>query len=318
MRQRKVAGVVLSVAVFWGGAALAGPEAAKPQAAEVQARDTRADQAEASYTERLKEIRLIEIRHLRSDKADEFQKGRQKILAIEDDAAVAPLVAVLYGNNVKYRMLLVEALEAHANRGSKAAAAYLQEIAVGDGNKGRRNHAIKVLKGLSGRPTERLMVHLALDEVPALRDRAATALAAMLEKKAAWLMVERLVTEEVQLVGANLDRYDMQFDIRATVAGVPTFRQVQLQAATPGAGIATATIELPEVNVIDVATTIGMSERHVLPDYQRVEVRHPEMLAALKQLTGKDFGYNQAAWQGWLRSSDCEIPAWEPLILNAE
>ncbi len=317
MRQRNVAGVVLSVAVFWGGAALAGPDAAKPQAAEVQARDTRADQAEASYTERLKEIRLIEIRHLRSDKADEFQKGRQRILAIEDDAAVAPLVAVLYGNNVKYRTLLVEALEAHANRGSKAAAAYLQEIAVGDGDKGRRNHAIKVLKGVSGRPTERLMVHLALDEVPALRDRAATALAAMLEKKAAWLMVERLVTEEVQLVGTNLDRYDVQFDIRATVAGVPTFRQVQLQAAAVAA-VATATIELPQVSVIDVATTIAMSERHVLPDYQRVEVKHPEMLAALKQLTGKDFGYNQAAWQEWLRSSDCEIPAWEPLILNAE
>jgi len=308
MRQRILLGAMLGLLAWITGSALAEPEARDPKAAE----------ADVSYTNRLKEVRLIEIRHLRSGKADEFQKGREKILAITNEAAVAPLVSVLYGNNVKYRTLLVEALEAHANRGSKAAAAYLQEIAVGDGGTAQRNHAVKVLKGLSGRQTDRLMVHLALDEVPVLRSRAATALAALHERKAAWLMVERLVTEEIKLVGYNLDRYDMQFDIRAQVAGVPVFRQVQIQAATPGLGIATATIELPQVHVIDAKTTIAMSERHVLPDYQRVEVQHPEILAALKKLTGKDFGYNQAAWQQWLQSSDADMPAWEPLTLKAE
>ena len=35
-------------------------------------------------------------------------------------------------------------------------------------------------------------------------------------------------------------------------------------------------------------------------------------------LTGKDFGYNQAAWQKWLQSAEAgrKIPPWEPLRLK--
>ena len=271
------------------------------------------------YTQQLKAIRLIEIRYLRSGKPDDFAKGREKILAITDDAAVGPLVTVLYGTNAKYRALLIEALEAHANLGSKAARAYLQEVAVGDGSKSQRTQAIGVLKRISGdKATDHLMVHLAMDEVAVSRDRAATALAELNLKQAAWLMAERLVTEEMQLAGYNLDKYDMQFDIRGQVAGVPSFTNINIQAATPGLGIATATLQLPQVQITDFKTTIGMSERHVLPDYKRIQTQHPEMLAALKKLTGKDFGYDQAAWQKWLQSPDSKMPAWEPMNLKAE
>jgi hypothetical protein len=47
-------------------------------------------------------------------------------------------------------------------------------------------------------------------------------------------------------------------------------------------------------------------------------MKHPEMLAALKKLTGKDFGYDQGAWQKWLQSPDAKMPAWEPMELKAE
>ena len=277
--------------------------------------------AEAAFHERLKEVRLIEIRHLRGGAPKAFQEGREKILAIEDSSAVGPLVHVLYGSNQQYRGLLIKVLGRHAARGSEAARAYLQEIAVGDSSAGHRRRAVESLREASSSEappaTERMLAHLALDEVAVLRDRAASALAALDEKRAVWLLVERLVTEEYKLVGAEVVDYSMMLDIRGQVVGVPVFRQVQVQAAVPGA-VATTTIDLPQVDIVDFATTVAMTERHMGPDYERVEVRHPEILKALKQLTSQNFGYDRTAWRRWLETRPEEIPAWKPIHFRAD
>jgi len=289
-------------------------------AAHAAATAERKERADAAYTGWLKKIRLIEIRHLRSNTPAEFQKGRRKILAVKDEAAIGPMVSVLYGPNARYRGLLIEALTALASADSETAQAYLQEIAVGDGSTPHRRRAVNALKAYSGdKPTGRLMAHLALDEVPIIRARAATALATLQERKAVWLLVERLITEDVRMVGGEVWSGTMQLDIRTQMAGMPTFRQSTVTAAVPGMGIATATIDLPEVNIVDIATTIAMAQHgDPIPRYQRVRTEHPEVLAALKKLTGKDFGYNQAAWQKWLQSEEAarKIPAWEPLRLK--
>ncbi|GAH79851.1 unnamed protein product, partial [marine sediment metagenome] len=255
---------------------------------------------------------LIEIRHLRGGDPKAFQEGREKILAIKDSSAVGPLVHVLYGSNQQYRGLLIKVLGRHAARGSEAARAYLQEIAVGDSSAGHRRRAVESLREASSSEappaTERMLAHLALDEVAVLRDRAASALAALDEKRAVWLLVERLVTEEYKLVGAEVVDYSMMLDIRGQVVGVPVFRQVQVQAAVPGA-VATTTIDLPQVDIVDFATTVAMTERHMGPDYEHVEVRHPEILKALKQLTSQNFGYDRTAWRRWLQTGPEEIPA---------
>jgi len=289
-------------------------------AAHAAATAERKERADAAYTEWLKKIRLIEIRHLRSGTPAEFQQGRQKILAVKDEAAIGPMVSVLYGPNARYRGLLIEALTALASADSETAQAYLQEIAVGDGSTPHRRRAVNALKAYSGdKPTGRLMAHLALDEVPVIRARAATALATLEERKAVWLLVERLITEDVRMVGGEVWSGTMQLDIRTQMAGMPTFRQSTVTAAVPGMGIATATIDLPEVNIVDIATTIAMTQHgDPIPRYQRVRTEHPEVLAALKKLTGKDFGYNQAAWQKWLQSEEAAktVPPWEPLRLK--
>ncbi len=278
------------------------------------------ESADAAYTGWLKKIRLIEIRHLRANTAGEFQKGRRKILAIEDEAAVGPMISVLYGPNARYRGLLIEALTQLASADSDVAQAYLQEIAVGDGSAPHRRRAVNALKAYSGeKPTGRLMAHLALDEVPVIRGRAATALATLEERQAVWLLVERLVTEDVRMVGGEIWSGTMQLDIRAQMVGTPRFRQSVVTAAVPGGGIATATIDLPQVDIVDVATTIAMTQHgDVIPKYQRVRTEHPQVLAALKKLTGKDFGYNQAAWRKWLQSEEAarKIPPWKPLRLK--
>ncbi len=278
--------------------------------------------SDSAFTERLKAIRLLEIRYLRGNDEKQFQKGRQEILAIQDEAAIGPMVQVLYGaDNARYRGLLIEALGEFAKRNSKIAQAYLQEIAVGDGNVSHRRRAVENLKVWTGsKPTERLLAHLALDEVPAFRDRAATALAALLEKQAVWLLVERLTTEEMRVTGGEVYDAQIQMDIRAQSCDVPTFKHSVISAAVPALGIATATIDLPEVRVIDVATTIAMPDKRFIPNVERVEVQHPEVLAALRNLTGKDFGYSKAAWQRWLQSEDASktIPPWQPLVLKSQ
>ena len=277
---------------------------------------------DSAFTDRLKEIRLIEIQHLRPAAPTEFEKGRQKILAMRDEDAIGPMVNVLYGTNDRYRGILLEALAGYAARDSKVAKAYLQDMAVGDGSTSHRRRAVDGLKGVSGTPpTERLMAHLALDEVPVFRDRAATALAALDHRQAVWLLVERLVSEDVKMVGGEQWVSSMQMDIRVQSCSVPTFRQSTISAAVPGMGIATATIDLPEVHVVDVATTIAMTDRgKMIPHYQRVRTEHAEVLTALRQLTGKDFGFNQAAWQKWLQSDEAAktVPPWSPVIIKPE
>jgi hypothetical protein len=308
MRRLPIACVLLAVVAGFAFVAAAANDSSRKDPA-----------AEAAYRQWLKRIRLIEIRHLRSGVGSQFAEGRKQILAIKDEAALGPMVDVLYGPKPRYRGLLIEALTALANENSKVAQAYLQEIAVGDGSAGHRRRAIDGLKQYSGDPpTDRLMGHLALDDVPVIRDRAATALATLGDKRAVWLLVERLVTEDVRMVGGEVWSGSMQLDIRGQMAGVPTFRQVAVQAAVP-AGVATAFIELPEVEVIDFATTVAMTEHHSpVPHYERVKTKHPQVLAALKSLTGKDFGYNQAAWQKWLESREADgvVPAWTPVRIK--
>jgi hypothetical protein len=314
MRRWIVLPLMVGLLVLAAGRVWAAEEAQAPK---------KPDQAaEAVFLERLKEIRLIEIKHLRAPAAAEFEKGRAKILAIKDEKAIGPMVNVLYGSNPKQRALLVEALNQFAADNSKVAQAYLQDIAAGDGNATNRKRAVEGLKRWTGdRPTNRLMAHLALDEVSSIRDHAATALATLEERRAIWLLVERLVTEEVRLTGADVWDCQVALDVRCQTCDIPTFRHSTVTAAVPAMGIATATIDLPEVRVVDFKTTIAMGDKgHVSPTYERVRTEHPEILAALKSLTGRDFGFSQAAWQKWLQSEEAKkiVPPWEPVVVKPE
>jgi hypothetical protein len=306
----------LATGVVMGVLLAAGAARAADEATPAKSNAPNSDAAnDSAYTQRLKEVRLIEIHYLRSTDEKEFQKGREKLLAIKDEAAVKPMVQVLYTPNARYRGLLTEALGQFAATGSRVAQAYLQEVAVGDAVLSHRRKAVENLKGWTGDPpTDRLMSHLATDKVPEIRDRAAQALAQLNEKRAIWFLVEQLVTEETRLVGAEVRDAQVTLDIRAQQCDTPVFRRYPITAAVPGGGVAQFIIELPEVAVTDVATTVAMGDRAVIPDIKRVKIEHPEILAALKALTGKDFGYNQAAWQQWLQSADAAkiLPPWQP------
>jgi NACalpha-BTF3-like transcription factor len=323
MRPWILAGLVVGILLAPALAGAAAPNEPAAPAVAPDAAGAKADPAaEAAYMQRLKEVRLIEIKSLRTGNEKDFQAGREKILALAaDPATVKALVQVLYGENARYRGLLIEALGKFAANGSKLAQGYLQEVAVGDVTASHRRKAVENLKGYSGdKPTDRLMAHLVMQKVPELRDRAATALAALDEKRAIWLLVERLVTEEQRVTGAEVRDAQVTMDLRLQQASLDTsvnasgFQTYTITAAVAFSAVpAQFTIELPRVNVVDAMTTVAMSDRDVQLVIQRTQVQHPEILAALKALTGKDFGYNQAAWQKWLQSEEAAkiVPAWE-------
>jgi hypothetical protein len=297
------------------------PAVPPPPAATATSSAAAKSAADAAFLEKLKEVRLIEIKHLRSTDPAEFEKGRRQILDLTDEACVGPMVSVLHGPNARYRNLLLDALKGYSARESKVARAYVQELAVGEAAVADRRRATDILKAISPTPpTDRLLVHLAIDEVPALRDHAATALATLGDKRAAWLMVERLTTEEIRAVTAEIPAPAQGYsDINATSTGVPKFRRATIQGAAGGTVIS-QTIDLPTGDIADIPTPGFGPTFTAVVGMQRVEVQHPEMLAALRSLTGKDFGYDKAGWTKWLNSPEGAkvVPAWKPLKLVAD
>jgi hypothetical protein len=270
----------------------------------------------------LKTVRLIEIKSLRPAEEKLWAQGVQDLQAIKDDLAIGPLVSVLYTINPKYRALLTDLLARFAARHSDVAKAYLQEIAVGDAEAGHRQKAVGALKAAAAAAesppaTDRLLVHLALDQVAVFRDRAATALAALGEKRAIRLLAERLVTEEYKLSTAETEPNIGYNLLRASATGAPAFRQVTVQAAGAGGAVASVAVDLPQVDIADYGA-VRLPE--IRTEVQRIVTQHPEILAALRLLTGKDLGYDAEAWKKWFATAEGAkiVPAWEAMKLKAE
>ena len=109
-----------------------------------------------------------------------------------------------------------------------------------------------------------------------------------------------------------------------TLIGPPGFRQVTVQGAGAG-GLAgglfsQSTINMSQVNINDYGSGGFQISHQTVPETQRITVEHAEIRAALKVLTGKDFGFDVDAWHKWSKSAEADriIPPWEPLKFAAE
>ena len=70
---------------------------------------------------------------------------------------------------------------------------------------------------------------------------------------------------------------------------------------------AQASVTLPTVNVTQVRTTVAAPGRvKKTYDWVLVTVKHPGMLAALKHLTGRNFGYDKERWEDWIHEQRIE------------
>ncbi|NLX57604.1 MAG: hypothetical protein GXY74_00780 [Phycisphaerae bacterium] len=245
---------------------------------------------------------------LSSASMDEFRDGERRLLEITAPKALWPMGLALYTPNMRHRSAFLKAATQFARTSGpptdKVALAYLSDMAVGDASGILRGQArAAILHPDTPKHADQLRYRAATYHRADVRERAAAMLADLKETAAVAELIEVLTTEEIRAKGAWVDTYNVILDIRATNAGVPTFRQVPVQAAASGMGIATGIIEVPTVRVSAINTSvIAPGGYRIEPDWEIATRRHAGVLAALKKLTGEDFGYDKAKWRQWLRS----------------
>jgi len=267
-----------------------------------------------------KQIQDIKDNYLTSRKGKDLRTGERKILAIHDPRAVMPLVNVLYDKSVARRAILIKALSGFSERGNRQAQVALQELAVVEGRVALRKKIIEALKKIEkGNRSDRLLRHLQDDAVPAARDRAAYALAEMGEKRAIRYLINALITEETRKVSATyLDDTTFTFTYspygqaergRWIVPGVLYSFPVEVRGGL---------YHIPYSRLLNPATTLSLGTQHrrklEKPVETIVKVKHPRVLAALKKLTKRNFGYDEIAWRQWVKNNPDQLPPWQPII----
>ncbi|MBN2584535.1 MAG: hypothetical protein JXL80_15845 [Planctomycetes bacterium] len=287
----------------------ASPFAEKPQAE--SPKKTRADLVSELNDEQMDwyvKVRALTDGPLSSSSMAEFREGERQLLEITDPKALWPMGLAMYTPNMRLRSAFLKAVTQFARTSGpptdKMALAYLSDMAIGDKSGVLRGQArAAILHPDTPKYTDQLRYRLTTFRRADVRERAAGMLADLKETAAMAELIEMLTTEEVRIKGAWIDTYNVLLDIRATQAGAPAFRQVPIQAAASGMGIATATIDVPTVRVTQINTSvIAPGGYRVTPDWEIATRRHVGVLAALKELTGEDFGYDKEKWRQWLRS----------------
>ena len=244
---------------------------------------------------------------LSSGSMAEYREGEKQLLEITDPVALKPMGLAIYTKNTRWRSSFLKAATQFAQNSEppqdKVAVAYLSDMAVGDKSAILRGKArAAMLHEDTPKYTDQLEHRLTTYRRAEVRERAAKLLADLKAVSAVANMIEMLTTQELRVKGAWIESYKVMMDIRLTNAGIPTFRQVPISAATPALGIATATIEVPTVHVTEINTSVSApAGARIDYDYEMATRKHAGVLAALKRLTGQDFGYNKDAWYAWLR-----------------
>jgi len=252
-------------------------------------------------------IKALASGPLSSASMTEYRKGEKQLLEITDPVALKPMGLAVYTKNTRWRSSFLKAATQFAQNSQppqdKVAVAYLSDMAVGDKSSILRGKArAAMLHKDTPKYTDQLEHRLTTYRRADVRERAARLLADLRAVSAVANMIEMLTTEEVRVKGAWIESYNVMMDIRLTNAGIPTFRQVPISAATPALGIATAVIEVPTVHVTEINTSVSVPAGvRIDYDYEVTTRKHAGVLGALKRLTGQDFGYNKEAWYAWLR-----------------
>ena len=273
-------------------------EARRMRVAEAEA--TRAGRTKADHTfrQRTREFReqLGELdRTAMSGWAygDDFTQARQKVLAITDPAAVAPLMETFgRSQDVTKRELLVQAL---ANIANDDAAKQLVDILATDRHAGVAVRAERALAAIDSPAATQMLLNLSRTGGELARNRAALALSAVGGDAAMDnipQLIRNLVTREQRIIHHEPEGPHRAWFATGTVqAYVADLEPVVAEAAvafSPVIGYLTTGA------VLDVNAVVQPWNEYVW-----VTVRHASVLDSLRRLTGQDFGWDQRAWQRW-------------------
>lgn len=253
------------------------PEPSESQDAQLPRVDPAVAAIQSQYTIRLRGILTALLNNSSSDKV---ALGRQRVLALDDPLAVGPLMRVLARGSIAARDVLIDAL---AGFPGDEATMNLAVLALTDDDVDIRR---KALLQLAGRDDPRIVAHLrrALNSSnDELVRRAATGLAQLKAREAVPDLIDELTVRRRKLVEVPVQRF---FGELGGVYCQPS--HVHLGGTT--------VIYTPRPIFADSA---GIAQVHNALRPRNVTVMRTEVLEALKELTGVDFGFDVAAWRRW-------------------
>ncbi len=261
------------------GAARSGATGAQPLAedpAVAEAKLIRAVQGE--WTRR---IRAIRTGLLESSSERHVEGGRRQIGEIRDPLAIVPLARVLASGNRVCRELLVDRLSAFPQ---DEATMNLAVLALTDRDADIRSRALAELRRRDDpRVSAQYRKALRSDNDELIR-RAAVGLGALGAAEAVPELIEMLTVQRNKMVEVPVRTYFggwlNDFDEPTTVSLSGALR----------------VNHNPEIGVVDYTGGVAVDNVFRL---QRVTVYRTEVLEALKQLTGQNFGFDAAEWRTW-------------------
>ena len=210
------------------------------------------------------------------------RKGRDKILAIEDPLAILPMARLLSTGNWACRDVLVEVLSRFPQ---DEATMNLAVLALADPDAGIRRRALLDLKRREDpRVVPQFRRALSSDNDPLIR-RAALGLGMLEAKSAVPELIDVLTAQRRKWIEVPVRRYFGQY---TTTFNSPTVISL---------GGVTQIRHAPMIGIESIgAAFVVVDSEYELRD---VTVFRTEALEALKRITGRNFGFDGAAWRRW-------------------
>jgi hypothetical protein len=230
-------------------------------------------------------IRALKSGLLENTIPRQVEDGRARLLEIRDPLAIHPLTEVLTTGDAACRLLLVQALSAFSE---DQATMNLGILALLDPEVEVRLAAIaELVRRHDPRIAREYRAALQHGNDVLLR-RAALALGQLEDRDAVPDLIDALTAERDKWVEVPLRRY---------IGGWPlVFDGMTVVEISSGV----RALHRPEI--------VGWPDRYLVWDneledrwaYRRVTVYRTEVLHALRQITGQDFGFDREAWSRWL------------------
>lgn len=261
--------------------------------------------AHATWTRQLDLIR----RHLKVGPAEDRQHAETQLFAIDDPAAIPAMLEVFGNEELPLRALLVRRLAAAPWPEARLA---LARLALAETDATLWNQILSDLEAPPDPEVPKIFVAALDTRNLAQAARAARALARLKTRAAVPALIQALVKVEVRMVPVPVKG-------RAVGPGAPSpnpgytglIGQAYVANVEPVVGEGVVAYR-PIVSTVGSGVTTGgngyansqpVTPTFSLPSPVRFYYPNKEVLTALEEITGRNFGYDKTAWNRWLETS---------------
>ena len=253
--------------------------------------------------EYLKQIQDIARRLLIPTDLAAWKEGRLQILMLRDPAAVEPLVRTLSGGTIEVRMLVAETL---GQIPSDEAQRHLIALAIGDPSPAVNAQAVSSLEQRDDpRAVQQLIYALARGQEATML-RAARALGSL----GAWDAVPALIAKLRSVVYRTVTVTELrQAPARITLGGLFPYVADVRPVVAPGVVAYDPVIGYLMPGGFRVPAEPAPPVEVQVQKTESQWAEQPDILDALKKITGRDLGYDQAEWRRWLGERERERAA---------